>query len=448
MNPDPERRELHQKLLAYCCRYEFFVELLALLCARDVRRANANASCHQSGSVLVIKHDRFRGDIEILRQSGRFSFLKLPTIWPGRFYRWFYGMNNVHRAHYCKEIQLQQERYRRFLRRFLPRLFWKLSVKVLMNSGVNYKVAGDWVAASDSVGFASAVFHREGYMGSIHELKHLRSFAEGGRRFEGTALVLQTELQRKILIGCGFVRSDNSTAIGTLRFDPLFESHLPYEFSDLRKREWVTFFSFGVSTGFLSADPPPYWPRENESHYLYQFSKMSHIAVAQYAANNPDVKVMIKTKWARRWFDKVHEFLDSASLSADSIPNLVVTDRVDSVTDQIARSRVVVGYGSTTLLEAAITGIPVIVPFFAEIAEKKFEQYVCYPDIFNCFEIADGPDVLQQRIGDNYRNWGSVADTTMRLRTQAFEKYVSPCDGRSTERAERVIEELGFSASG
>ena len=352
-------------------------------------------------------------------------------------------MNNIHRAHYCKEIQLQQERYRQFLRRFLPRLFRKLSVKILMNSGINYRVAGDWVAVSNSVGFPSAVFHREGYMGSIHERNHLRSFAEGGRRFEGTTLVLQTELQRKILTGCGFVRSDNSSAIGTLRFDPLFESHLPHEFSDPRKREWVTFFSFGVSTGFLSTGTTPYWPRENESHYLYQFSKMSHIAVAQYAANNPDVKVMIKMKWAGRWSDKVHEFLDSASLSADSIPNLVVTDYVDSVADQIARSRVVVGYGSTTLLEAAITGIRVIVPFFAEIAEKKFERYVCYPDILNCFEIADSPDALKRLIDNRYRSFPyAIDETTMGSRTQAFEKYIGPCDGESANRAERVIEEL------
>ena len=102
-----------------------------------------------------------------------------------------------------------------------------------------------------------------------------------------------------------------------------------------------------------------------------------------------------------------------------------------------------VGYGSTTLLEAAITGIPVIMPFFSEIAEARFSKYVCYPDIFECFDVAESPAALQRLINNRYRNFETVPDKKiMDLRARAFERYIGPCDGQSTLRAERVLEEM------
>ena len=441
-------QRLHHKVFRLCCGFKPFVVLLVFLCARAVCKANPGESIGKKGVVLVIKHGRFRGDIEMLRASGRFQYLKLPNVWPGRFYRWFYGMSNVHDSYRDNRVRSQQEQYRRFLRLFLPLLFKKLSVKMLMNSGINYKVAVDWTAIAGAVATPSVVFHREGYMGSQHEQNHLLSFGKDGRRFEGTKLVLQTELQRSKLMQGGFVESENSVAIGTLRFDKLFQDKGAKNKVDSGRKEWVTFFSFGVSTGFLTTSPP-YWPLTNEVDYLYEFARLTHVAVAKFALDNPNVKVLIKTKWGGNWFDKVHEFLESGSLSLDEIPNLFLRDIVDDVGAQIERSRVVVGYGSTTLLESAIAGVPVIVPLFAEIAEARMRDYVCYPDIFECFDVASSPIQLRDLIEMRYKSANNkLGQEIMEKRLRAFERYISPTDGASGTRAEQLIREYWRTVEG
>ena len=95
--------------------------------------------------------------------------------------------------------------------------------------------------------------------------------------------------------------------------------------------------------------------------------RSTHVAVVRFALRNPWVPVMIKPKWFYRWKEHLLLILNEAGISLEDVPNLQICEDIDAQA-QIKRSRVIVGYGSTTLLEAAIVGKPVIVPEFGEIA--------------------------------------------------------------------------------
>ena len=104
----------------------------------------------------------------------------------------------------------------------------------------------------------------------------------------------------------------------------------------------------------------------------------------------------------------------------------------------IKASRVVIGYGSTAMLEAAIAGKAVILPKFSEFVEKKFQNVILYPDLHDCFEIAESAEDLKTKI---YEKWLNPSTTTFKMerRRWAFEKYVSALDGLATRRSLDLI---------
>ena len=193
----------------------------------------------------------------------------------------------------------------------------------------------------------------------------------------------------------------------------------------------VTMFSFGISNGFSARPTPALWPEKDQHLYLHDVCRLSHIAVARFALENPDIEVIIKAKWRGPWEDGVLRFLESDGISIGEIHNLHFNTTAD-VHSLIKRSRVVIGYGSTTLLESAIFRRPVIVPNFGELLEKKFQDNILFPDISDCFDQANSTEELTEKIGYWWNN-PKISDSVMKRRRVAFERYVSPLDGSATE---------------
>lgn len=128
----------------------------------------------------------------------------------------------------------------------------------------------------------------------------------------------------------------------------------------------------------------------------------------------------------------------NAGIDANKIPNLTICGDIDAQ-EQTRRSRVIVGYGSTTLLEAAIVGRPVIVPSFGEIAEKKtWADSKTYPDISDCFDEAESKSDLLDLIKKRYEN-PKECDVMMEKRRVAFEKYVSRVDAKARPKTLQLI---------
>jgi len=321
-------------------------------------------------------------------------------------------------------------------------LLKRIEINLVIGSQINDAISLDWGAIFDQCGVPYVVLHREGFMGSKYEVEHLSRFGLEGRRFEGSLLMVQTEVMRKIFIDSNFVEAEKSVAVGTLRMDRWLVSEGNREDLDLSKQEyfvrgdWVTLFSFGPGTGITMSE---YWPDGwKDGHYLSELTIDTHIAVALFAQENKNIPVMIKPKWEKRWTENIMWAFQNAGIDVSKIPNLTICGDIDAQ-EQIRRSRVILGYGSTTLLEAAIVGRPVIVPSFGEIAEKKtWAHSKTYPDISDCFDEADSKSDLLDLITKRYEN-PKVSGVMMEKRRVAFEKYVSRVDAKARSKTLQLI---------
>jgi hypothetical protein len=433
-------------LFRYLAKSKLFVWTLSCICAQQIKKhyqqEEADIVC------LILMGNRFRGDIEnltdeVTRQNSRLVFLHCPHQWLGRFYRWFYWYVDVVRDPESAAIRERRKRYREFLLKFLPSLVSKLNIQVVLGSQLNDAVTVDWGAIFHKIDAPYIVFHREGFMGSDHEIEHLSGFGRSGRMFEGSLLVVQTELMRQILVKSKFVEDEKTAVGGVMRMDSWLRDNTPcsqgLQKQGISRKDWVTFFSFGSGTAITMAK---YWPDGwRDGKYLFETTCLTHVAVAQFAEKNRNVPVMIKPKWDWDWTEHILYILEQEGIFVDKIPNLHICSDIDAQ-EQIRRSRVVVGYGSTTLLEAAVSGKVVIVPEFGEIAPgQKWAHTRPYPDISDCFEIADSRERLSELIKMRYEK-PRISVETMQKRVSAFERYVSFPDGSSTSRSLALIHRI------
>ncbi len=409
-------------------------EPFVTLCARAVQ-------VHTPGpegavTVLALNIGRFRGDLECLGATGKFRILTVPYLWQGRLYDYFYAQGQkAIDAVDQPEIKARQRVSRAFFRKFLPLLYARLKVDAVIGASFLYLPDHDWGAVSHELGVPFLVFMREGNVASVITRQTSAGWGRRLGKFHGTFLVLQNELQRRALIETGYIDENNSAAAGNMRMD-----HLVAELRSTRVRpdggpKRVAFFSFGPGTA-IPQNNPPHWPQDPEN-YLYQYCRKTHVAVAKFAAENPDVEVVFKPKWGGNWNDRIRELARTGGIDIDTLPNVSIQPDVN-VHRLLGECDLVIGYGTTVLLEAAISGLPVILPLFDEIMEPRWRDYLMYAEDLDCFDVADSPEALGALIDARLRS-GDVSPEVTELREKTFEKYVSRLDGRATERYADII---------
>ena len=404
--------------------------------------------------LLCLMPNRFLGDLEALESTGKYQTLSMSNDWLGRLYKVYYGSASRHVFIDWDDQKIQQDqtRYRSFLRNFLPKLFNRLGVKLVIGPGFHYALTIDWGAVSGESGAPYIVFHRESYAGSGAQIERLTALGESGRCFAGDVLVLHSPEHRKVLVDSGFVSKDVCVALGTMRMDGFLRDLEKQQQSNYvsGREDYLTFFSFGISPGFmlggmgflgdLEIPKPPLWPKKNPENYFYDTCRKTHIAVARFAVQNPEVKVIIKAKWEGPWKRGVEGFLQSEGMSLEAIPNLEFSALLDTH-ELIHKSRMFVGYGSTAVLEAAVSGKPVIVPQFDEIVYERFKKIILLPDIMDCFNIATSEEDLYEQLNQLWRE-PRVSKRQMQKRKQAFELYVSFIDASATRKSIELLDQI------
>ena len=129
----------------------------------------------------------------------------------------------------------------------------------------------------------------------------------------------------------------------------------------------VTLFSFTHSLGrHISNDLNniSYQWTDSSNEGLVNFFYNVHKEVIEYASRNPHITVNIKLKHEYEWFDRVNEIVKE--ICKKSPDNLNIISGSDG-TDFIVRSKVVIAFGSTVLLEAGLLGKHTIVPFLMKL---------------------------------------------------------------------------------
>ncbi|RJP27538.1 MAG: hypothetical protein C4527_13155 [Candidatus Omnitrophota bacterium] len=433
------------KLILLLRQHDFLTWLI--LRASTFRRAQESSNPISTITLLALSHTRFVKDLDALSQSGEVDIVLFPYYFQCAL-RSVFIPSSVHQPITFQtffdptpDSSIFRERriYREFLTIFLPKLFSRLKVDAVITASVWYPQDHDIAVVADQLGYPYFAFHKENLISSKgHQNVVCNHFRQMGH-FEGTMVIVHNVNMKKMLIQSGYVTENQVMALGCLRMDSFIQKVLSAQnrSEDQRvpcKEKQIVFFSFHRATGLWGLAAR--FPKDKTTGLSHFFNRV-HVTIARFAAKHPDVSVVIKTKWGGQWFVAIRESLQEDGLELDQIPNLILTDATPAQA-LIQNSQVVVSYGSTTLLEAAVAGKPVIMPFFGEATKPEYQDYVQFADEMDLFDVANNEEELEFLLEERLQTY-TVDPELQKRRLAAFEYHVSPVSDSAVQRYIQVI---------
>lgn len=423
-------------------KIHFPIGILFSLVIKETARSKISCKKPQA-TILALNPARFRGDLEVLADTGDFKVLILPFRWSSSLVQYFY--KNTHTIDLTRKligVELHQQAiFRRLLKDVISLVCKVRGIDCVIGANINYKNDYDWGAVCHEQGIPFVVFHRECLITNKGHRDNLLKNMLSRNTFHGTHIITQNEITKNILVESGYIEADNISALGSLRMDA-FINKIKQNNKVLRKRKLVTFFSFCPGTGVWTDSGPEVWPKDR-SKGLYQFFEGTHLAFVELAIKSPDVDFVIKTKLTGMWFDKIDELFKSNKIEPELIPNLSILFDVDPH-DLMLESDVIVSFGSTTLIESAISKKAVIMPLYDEASYEMYEPYIQFGRHKELFLIAKSKDELLKLINSSLDDF-TLPEKLYEKRLDVFEEFVSDAKGRATEKyVSKLLELIDF----
>lgn len=425
-------------ILRTCARIGWYEPFLWILTRAIVEHPASKAKGgKRRPTLLALSPEGFRGDPEVLSEAGHFRVLLAPTRWQTRLMYLFYPEGLRSRDYLNPEPSSPymdcKKNLQAFYRELLPRLYARLGIDAVISYHVRAPADVDWGMASDQTGYPYVVLYREGLIASAPSIRDLMSVRFGRFGFWGTHLVVHNESARQFCIDTGFVPPAKVSSLGCLRMDGFIRRVRQQKNVAPGRRKKVTLFPISVDA-------------ERDTLPISPFDGV-HVGFSRLALKHPDVEFVLKPKpkvyghW-RKSFDAA---LESAGIDTKSPPNLVIDANLDAQS-LILSSDVVCGINTTTLLEAAVAGKPVVVPYFDEFRVAPYRNGIRFVDAFQYMDVANDVDsfvsLIEKRLQDPV-----VSPEEMAGRRAMFEKYVSDPDGHALEKytqlLDRVIDQFG-----
>ena len=388
-----------------------------------------NVSKTNGITLLAINHSRFRGDLEVLTQSG-FKVYIMPYEWQTRIfhaYRDLESKKEFKTPPTDSSISTDRFRVRKYLPHLLRKIFYKKSIDCVIGAGLFYNQDLDWGAATTSIGYPYVIFHRENlvvnkdtYLDAVKRAKLLNEMG-----FFGTAIVFQNKVMKGVYDKYSGVSANKIHALGATRMDQYVR--------DVRSKKntlnnsRITLFTFPTSNCIL--------PENYNNFGWHKLHKEVHTSFVELAIQNPEIEFVIKHKGVE--WEETEALL--SELSAFNITNLKIYGELSYDTHKlILESDVVTGFCSTALLESAIAGKPIIYPLFAEADNSRYSDSVCFSDALGMFDIAKSNHEYKELLIKRASHF-EVSKTVMKLREMQFEKYVSSLKSDASQKYSKLI---------
>ncbi|MGE4553993.1 MAG: hypothetical protein AB7D57_12845, partial [Desulfovibrionaceae bacterium] len=275
------------------------------LLRRLTREVRSEGDPQAAYSLLVLKPERFRGDLPIL--SGEFGF-RLVTLEKGWHQRllevgWgpdFNPENDYYNPPEGSPAWRRQRAARAVLRRVLPDLLRRLGADGVLASSTYYLDNWDYAAVAGELGIPYLVIYRECFQASQKDIDLQIRLGRMLGHFDGSHVFVHNETTRKALLDSGMVDPARISAPGCMRMDPFLRRLA--EPRPRRERPLVTLFSF-VPCAVLPHLCTSFTPGRDVG--FVELVDQVHQRFGALAAAHPEVDFLIKPKWGGDWLEEI-----------------------------------------------------------------------------------------------------------------------------------------------
>ncbi|WP_418502576.1 hypothetical protein [Flagellimonas sp.] len=450
---DRLRIHLFKVFVRACYLFKTF-SLLSVFCQRyvhelhDGKPISFNPNMRVKGrTVLVLDHERFRGDVDIFSSDDR---LRVLTISWGllRYLLAAFVYEPTHKEQISRtspvgirwdfakakpgsKIYAQRVIYRSFLRRFLPVFLARLGVDMVMNSDFRYRREADITMISSELGIPHVCFYREAMyiVPAYYDLAVERHRDFG--MFTGDLIAVQNPITKRMFVESNFAPAEAIRVRGCPRMDKYLSKVNLLDRATRNHR--VTFFSC---------------PKGAQLQDLTYFEFLQNTldvvkTLTRFALENSNIEIVIKMKDLH--FDQIPKIQDAILSLGHPIETLsnvqIVTDKM-AAQDLILSSDIIIGMQSTVVLEAAVAGKAVVLPHLKNMRSRQgADQVLMYRDMYDLFEVVDDEDGLVQLLNAFYSGDWVPSKNDPEIR-RVFDAHVSSLEAGATETSINILLEL------
>lgn len=400
-------------------------------------------------TLLAITSHYFIKDLETLADTGEINVFKLPPKWQGVLLRLYWtnktwgesekDFRKTNKAYYQpKDPKMigMQKRLRKAMGIFLGTVFRMMKIDAVISANFTYRTDYEYSIVTRNIGFPYIVFHKENLVLSKGLEEYWNIYMEDIGRFRGSMIILHNEKMKEIILKANFAAPEQLAVLGCLRMDGFISKVMKQDFSSGKEKfKRVTLFSFQKNAGLEMM----YNEYFSDKGFVKLFENY-HVIFAQAAMAHPDIEFIIKPKYGKEWFKAIEKDLNRNNIFLKDIPNLKMT--VDKTAQElIFSSDFVISFQSTTILEAAFAGKPVIIPDFDEALKPEYQDYLVLKENYNLFDKAGSCEELRELIEARILD-SSVSEEYIAKMRDFFDKYVSSLHANSTERYINQVNEI------
>ncbi len=407
-------------------------------------------------TILILSSKSFRKDIDYIVATNEFRVLRIPDHWqsrliyqfyPGEFQKYLVGGWNPDNSDF--KYKKEQKELREFLHKFLIKLYKRIRIDCVISPHHRYVVDVDWGFVSTKMGIPHIMIPRDSQFASSPYFLNNRVkplFGDGLPKFKGKHIIIQSELDKEVYIDSGYVSPERISSLGCPRMDSFVKRIKKNEYDPVNKRKKILLLPFS-------------WSMTLEKSDLFSYICNVHLFFVQFAIQHPEIDVVMKPKPKQPGLPrKIDQFIDGvlftncpvltvllnqlkgSSIEIEKIPNLTIRDDLD-LHDLFFETDVVCGLNTSALLEAAVIGLPIIIPYFKDVQNQKYDERLFYRDAYDFFDIAKDVNELESIITYRLHN-PTIDEKIMEDRRAYFEKHISSVKGDATEKYVALIRQI------
>ena len=375
---------------------------------------------------FALSFNRFRDDLDILNKSKKIKIYKIPIkiqynlISP--YEHLFKKFNSTYFDH-NDELLILKKGCDQYLSNILKYFFEYFRFDFVLSAAVHYIQDYDIAKIAQKYGIKYIIFQRENFGIIEYQSNKVKKYYSSYRPSGADKIVTQNLNTAQMLKNLDVGSRSKLINLGCLRMESFINSIKIENNCKIReKHKTITFFSFTPNVGIHLSTYPPRVMSAFGGEGLIKFFKNSHNEIINFAKNNSDINLIIKTKWKNKWVDKIINNWEQETKC--KIPSNCLISSSASAHELIKSSDLVISFNSTTILESGLRNIPVIIPKFDE-AINKYSEYFNLKEYESAFIIEEQQSELKNKILSNLTNFELTSEQRHK-RNYLFEKYVSP----------------------
>jgi len=418
-------------------------------------------------TILALSVNKFRGDTECLSQVNNFRILTIDNNMWQTMLVYYFMKKKIFPAVFMNaeddsDIGRCRNKINVFFDGFISALLKLIRIDCVITVSNKYLEDLPWVMHFEKEGIPHICLYREGFLSFDRAYDGVTARNSRFKGYPVTHLIVQNQVLRKSFVEAGFVTEGQVSVCGALRMDDLLKQVNAGKGGPISKyekrRKRVILFYISYKKSLFGKEKLAEFEKIHGSKYSYaeviwphrfDLFRDLHISIIRLAQKLPDVDFVIKPK--RSYMNKKNvswdEYLgivNEMGVDFSKLKNYTIEPDANAH-DLILNSDVVIALQSSTVLEAAIAGKPVIFPLFYNYKETKNFNDFSYRNHIDLFDVAESAEELEALIIKTLEN-PKIDNKTMGGRRELFKEWYSDLDGVALKKYSETIEKFVASA--